>query len=459
MFPAVLTVIASGTCFGWVTPILVRLLGPDSEVPMTTAQSSWVVSVIEVGNVFSPIPAGILVDKIGRKLCILSTGPLYLSSWLITLYVRRVLALYTARIIQGFALGIVYTAVPLYLGEISSPKIRGIITNMFQNAFYFGVLFEYCVGPYLSYTNLTRITAAIPVLFIILFSFQPESPYFLVMKGKEKEAADSLAWLRGKSTDEVEEELADIITSVKREMGDKASWKDILSRPEDRRALLMVQVVGGVKILSGVAPVLSYSTHLFSQTSKTFLPPEILTIIMGTVMFVSSFFTSLVIDLSGRRPIVLISTLGCSCSMLSISLYYFLDEKTDVDVSSYSFVGPLSAVLYCTFLAFGLDPVSVTYRAELFPANTRSFAASICSLNFTIGSFFTLKFYQVVSDGMGNYFNYLMFSIFSFVGAVWIYFIAIETKGKSLSEVQTYLSEITRKNKKKRSQINTEYIA
>lgn len=90
----------SGSAFSWVTQILVGLTGPDSEVPMSRGQSSWVVSLIEVGNVFTPIPAGLLVDSWGRKPCLAVTGPLYILSWLLVLSTRSVAVLYAVRFMQ-----------------------------------------------------------------------------------------------------------------------------------------------------------------------------------------------------------------------------------------------------------------------------------------------------------------------------------------------------------------------
>lgn len=406
------------------------------------------VSAIDIGNVISPIPAGILVNRIGRKPCLLSTGPLFLTSWLLIASVNTAEILYVSRTIQGVAIGIIFTTLPVYLSEISSPKIRGKIMNMFQIAAYFGIFIEYCIGPYFSYTNLTLITAIFPALFTVLFSLQPESPYFLVMMGKEKEAAQSLALLRSKQVHDVRDEMEEIINSVKKEMENEVSWKSLIARPEDRRALVLALLVGGVGVLSGITAILSYATDLFSRVSPTFLSPHALTISMGFVMFLSSCCSSGFIDMAGRRPILLISTLGCAFSTLSISVYCFLNDKADFDVSTFSIAAPLSAIMYCAFFTFGLDPVTAAYTSELFPSNTRGTAASFCSLVNPVWSFLTMKCYQTLTDTFGVYFNYLLYSLFSLLGATVMYFAAIETKGKSLAEVQTCLRELTRNNKK-----------
>ena len=80
----------AGAAFSWITPLLVHLLGPHSEVPMTREQSSWVVSSIEIGNLLTPLPFGVLVDWWGRKPCLIMTAPMYILSWILVLTTRSV---------------------------------------------------------------------------------------------------------------------------------------------------------------------------------------------------------------------------------------------------------------------------------------------------------------------------------------------------------------------------------
>lgn len=95
-----MSVLMCGTAFTWLTQILGTLVSPDSEVPMTKAQSSWVVSVIELGNVLTPLPTGLVVDVWGRKPCLLMVAPLFILSWTLVLTTRSVLVLFIVRFIQ-----------------------------------------------------------------------------------------------------------------------------------------------------------------------------------------------------------------------------------------------------------------------------------------------------------------------------------------------------------------------
>lgn len=408
---------------------------------MTSSEASWMIAMVEIGNVFSPVLAGILTDVVGRKICIYINGPIFIMTWVIILSTQSKYILYLARLIQGASFGFVFTVVPLYLGEIASADIRGTVTGMFQSAFYGGMLFEYILGPYTSYFNLTLSSIGFPLLFVACFAWQPESPYYLIMKGKEEEAERSLAWLRGtQSKSDIYEELETMKKSVQEEMCNRASWSDVVGSPSARRALLIVNVVGGVKVLSGIPAILSYATQLFSQ-SNFLISADSTTIVMGSALFVSSFFSSGLTDVTGRRPLLLISSVGCAISLFVISVYLYTKEKTTVQLTSYTWVPPVFILMYCLLLAFGIDPVSMTYRAEMFPANTRGIAASINSLNFSIGAFLTIKFYQIIEDSVGLYLIYFLFSMSCVVGTILMYVYAIETKGKTLAEVQEEIAK------------------
>lgn len=105
------------------------------------------------------------------------------------------------------------------------------------------------------------------------------------------------------------------------------------------------------------------------------------------------------------------------------------------------------------FYSFGVEPVTSAFRTELFPVDTRGVAACICSLNFTTGSLVAIKLYQPIADALGVYLNFFIYSAACFIGAILMYFLVIETKGKSLAEVQQTLSEVCNKEKNKRSDV------
>ncbi|XP_046660197.1 facilitated trehalose transporter Tret1-like isoform X2 [Homalodisca vitripennis] len=437
-FIASLSVLMAGTSYGWINPLLVRLLSPASDLPMTPDQSSWVVALIELGDLFSPLPAALLVDAWGRKPLLLSTAPMYIISWILVLTTRSVPVLYFVRILQGFGMGIVYTVLPMYLAEISQPKIRGAISTFFEGMWCLGILLEYCLGPFLSYQGLSWASLAVPVAFLATFLLMPESPYFLVMVDRPAEASRSLTWLRGEES--TMDEMEEIEVTVKKEMKiETRSWKELFSTPADRRAFLIVQVATITKFMSGIGAVLSYSSETFSESTRSFLSPDQFTMLMGLLIIVSTLVASFTVDHMGRRPLLLISSLGCAVFEMLAALYYYLDGS-GVDTSPYSWVAFASVASYCVIFSLGVGPLVPVLQAELFPSNTRGLASGITTITDTVTSLICMKLYEVIASGPGLYINYLIYALFSLAGLIVMYLIVPETKGRSFAQIQSDLA-------------------
>lgn len=102
----------------------------------------------------------------------------------------------------------------MYAGEIAEISIRGILGSFLQLFITVGLLWSYCIGPYVSYTVLWIACAALPIVFFIIFYPMPESPYFLFANGRKTEAINALAKLRGKSIQGVEIEASEMEVGI-----------------------------------------------------------------------------------------------------------------------------------------------------------------------------------------------------------------------------------------------------
>lgn len=121
------------------------------------------------------------------------------------------------------------TAQTMYIGEISSDDCRGALGSFMQVGIVTGILFVYCVGPYVSFVAFQYICLVIPIVFMATFYFMPDSPHFYVSKGRKQDAIKSLKYLRGKTSEGVQEEMDQITASVEESMKNKGSVADIFN--------------------------------------------------------------------------------------------------------------------------------------------------------------------------------------------------------------------------------------
>lgn len=373
-----------------------------------------------------------MFDRYGRKLIILSTGPMCILGWVLTLTTRSLSVLYIVRLIHGVAVAVIFTVVPIYLAEIAEPRIRGEISSHFMTFWYLGTLFNYSVGPFFSYQNYTYLCNILPVVFTITFALMPESPFYYLMIENPKKAVESLKWLR--FSDDVDEEFKSISETVAGEMKSKGTWRDLIATKKDVKALLIVQLVCCAKYLNGMAAIMSYATETFRKGTN--IDPHVLSITLGAILCTSTFLTSFMTDRIGRRPLLLASITGSIFFNICIATYYYIVEHTEVAITDYFWVMFIAVVGFSISANIGLGPLLQTIQAEYFPSNTRGIAGGVTELTAAVAAFVNIKQYQVITDAFGIYMNYVIFAVTGVVGFILLYALVEETAGKSLGEIQ-----------------------
>ncbi|KAK9496813.1 hypothetical protein O3M35_012966 [Rhynocoris fuscipes] len=320
-----------------------------------------------------------LFFRFGRKTLCLLTAPLGALSWLLVIFTRNLAAMFVARIIQGINLGVIFTAVPTYIAEISSPNVRGAFGGHTVVFIYIGFLYSYCTSYNVSYELYIYLQSILPVLFFVTFIFMPESPYYYYMKKKNDKADKALKWLRGNG--DVTEEALEIQKAVEEDMKRKGSkWKDLVATESDRRILFIVQMVNVAAYMTGVQSLSMFATETFANVPLIWISAKDVTIAMGLILCISAFLASFVADTVGRRKLLIVSSAGITVSNLVISVYYFLSEKTSVNVSDLSWIMYLGLVGLCVFTNIGVGELVHTIQAEFFPSHTRSAVISLITL-------------------------------------------------------------------------------
>lgn len=421
---------AASSIFGWLTPTLPKLLDPDSVIQMTPEDASWLVAVPEFGNLISPIPAAILADRFGRKIVILFSGPLILIGWIIVLCFRSILALYIARIIQGLANGVVYAVIPMYLGEIAAPKYRGMVISTFYIAWWFGFLFEYFLGPMLTVRNFIYVTAMINVLFIVTFIWQPESPYYYLMKNDFAKAEQTLSLFLDIPQNEIHVVSTKIKQSLEQDMTNKIMWKELIVNPTYRKSMKLAISIAFVRTLCGLWSLSCYSTEtLVYEDDYFFLSPDGVTIAMGVMMMLSAFASFFTLDIFGRVSLFFFSCFTSGIVMFCVGTFYLLKTHTHLDISSFSWVPAVGFMIFSATSGIGIFPVTTAYQAELFDTKSRSVASGILTVYCTILSVVPLKLYMTIAQNFGVFLNFYMFTFVCFFGAILSHTSMPETNG------------------------------
>ena len=148
------------------------------------------------------------VDRFGRKKGILLAALGNCIAWTMIACANSITTLYLARTLSGIGSDVAFVSAPMYIAEISEPKIRGFFATFVYIMMILGVVIIYSVGSFVTISTSACVGATIAFSQLITFSWMPESPYFLLLKGKKRAAKKSLSWLR--KTNDVQEELDSI---------------------------------------------------------------------------------------------------------------------------------------------------------------------------------------------------------------------------------------------------------
>lgn len=202
---------------------------------LSSFQQELVTSLLLVGAVVGALAAGRVADLIGRRRTVLITAAIFVLGVLLAAFTPTYPVLLVARVVIGLAVGSASMVVPLYIGEVVPPRVRGGLVSLNQLAITSGILVSYLIDYGLSGSGNWRLMfglAAIPA--VLLFAgmlFQKESPHWLIRQGRIDEARDVLARLR--DSDDIEAEIGDVQEVSRKQAG----TRELLS-PKVRPLLL-----------------------------------------------------------------------------------------------------------------------------------------------------------------------------------------------------------------------------
>ncbi|KAJ8932363.1 hypothetical protein NQ314_014730 [Rhamnusium bicolor] len=432
----------SGTALTWSSPEITKLSDSTSSLlkdDVSSEEYTWVSSLVTLGAAIGPFIYGYLSNKFGRKYVLLSMGVPFLISYITVAYAKTVYLFYFARLLAGLAVGGVFAILPVYVGEITTKINRGTLSATMSCAVCLGFLFSYVFGPYLSVMLFNLILAIFPALFLVLFSVVGvECPHYYLHKQQNDMAKASLQKIRAYVKNEVlEKELLEIQAKISEE--GHGSIFDIFRSRGATKAFIVAVGLLIFQQFSGINAVLFYSQTIFKQTGAS-LEPAVCSIIIGSVQFASSLVTPLIADRFGRKTILLYSATGMILSELPLGVYSYLkDHGTNMETLSFLPIFLLTIFIFSYNSGFG--PIPWIVLGEIFPNKIKTIATSLVSCINWFLAFLITKYFDTMINTFGMGQSFWAFAVFCIVATVFTHLYVVETKGKSLEEIQDILND------------------
>lgn len=427
----------TGTVLGWSSPANPLLEKGEYGFTISEEELAWIGSIMAIGAIVGSPLVGWMVDFFGRKNTMLILLAPCLVGWACIIWAESTFMFCIGRFIIGIAGGGYTIVVPLYINEYSQTQIRGTLGAYFQFQLNIGILFTYVVGYFVAVFWLSIACAVIPIVFGACVLFLPESPVYLLKTGYKTKARESLQWFRGEYYD-VQPEINEMQKNLDEIAAEKVPMLEAFSSKAAKRGLIIGLGIMGFQQLSGINSVIFYTTQIF-QSAGSSMDSGIQTIIVGTVSVVVTFVSTIVVDRLGRRPLLLLSDFFMAICTTLLGLYFFLKDGLKYDVSSISWLPVLSVCTFIVMFSLGFGPIPWMFMSEIFPRQISGYACSIaCMFNWTC-VFLVTRSFSTIKELMGSYGAFWIFSVISFIGTVFVFFLVPETKGKTLEEVQQEL--------------------
>ena len=482
----------------------------EPQFNLSKIELGWAVASLTVASTAAMIFAGPLSDRFGRRIVLKYAALLYAVSALLSAIAPTYILLVIARMLAGVGVGTSLILAPMYIAEMAPPEKRGRMVSFNQLNIVLGIsvaFFTNYLIVHLSKSDASWVESLkireynwrwmlgiefFPaVLYFIFLQFVPQSPRWLVMKGRLDEALKIMKRLGDDET--AERIIADIRESISKESAprEKVSVKELFM-PALKLVLTIGIIIAVLQQITGINSVFFYAPMIFEQSGIGTDAAFIQAILVGLTNVVFTIVAMVLIDKLGRKPLLVVGVSSITVFMFLLafgfnSATYKLTDASVSKLPSEINITQLAPVMNKTFksdteykkeitaligdraekkyesefisaaitmnptliligiigfvaaFAVSLGPVMWVLFSELFPNNIRGTAISFVGFVNSAISFLVQLVFPWELAKLGSAGTFMLYGIFALLGLVFIIRLLPETKGKTLEELEAIL--------------------
>ena len=462
---------------------------------MTDSMLGFAVGCVIFGAMAGNLMAGPMADRFGRKKVLIFVAALFAVSatWsaLATGYNEFIIA----RVIGGIGIGGAILIAPIYIAEIAPPKLRGSLVSFNQLNIVIGISVAYFSNYFLvnmegdSWRWMLGVEAIPAIIYFLALFAVPKSPRWLILKFNKVEPASKILQKIGG------EDYAQItIDEIQRGVAKKEEKGKLSDIFKSKYATIMIIALGIAffQQITGINAIFYYAPTIFEQAGGSTDSSFLQAIVVGLTNLVFTLVAIWLIDKLGRKPLLLI---GSTCMTIALIMaafafnnatYDFNDatmdkmSNTEIKAALGEFKGEsfesqaalfeavetklnpdqflnfkrneitnfiqinatlvlLSILLYVAAFAISLGPVMWTLISEIFPSKIKGIAISVVGFFNSLVSFSVTQVFPWELSNLGPTLTFAIYAVLSFCAIVFVYKFVIETKGKTLEQIEQEL--------------------
>jgi SP family sugar:H+ symporter-like MFS transporter len=405
-----------------------------------------------LGCAVGAFAAGTLADLLGRKVLLMIAAVFFIfSAWGSGIAATSGEFIFY-RIIGGLAVGAASVMAPAYISEIAPPRMRGRLATIQQIAIIFGLFCAFISNyllakaaggstevfwlDYQTWRWMFWIELVPAVIFFLSLLAIPESPRFLVMKGKRQKALDTLTKLYG--VNQANDTLSEIEQSIASETH-QPKISDLVSGGKVRTIVWVGIGLAMFQQLVGINVVFYYGAVLWQAVGFSESDSLMINVIVGAVSIVACVITISLIDKLGRRPFLIIGSIGMSVTLLTLVWVFGnadVAENGNLILGGNGTLALIAANAYVFFFNLSWGPVMWVLLGEMFPNQIRGSGLAVAGFAQWIANFAITMTFPIMLTTIGLASAYGFYALCALLSVIFVIKMVKETKGKTLESMQ-----------------------
>ena len=395
-------------------------------------QLGFAAANVSYGAVLGTLIAGPAINRAGRKRVLILCAILYTASALMSALATDLGFFNFSRILGGLAIGASIITAPVYVAEIAPPEYRGRLVGLNQFAIVLGISIAYFSNYFLlnvgadSWRWMLGVEALPAALYFFLLLPVPESPRWLMMRGREREARAVVERLASR------ERAAAELEEVRISLGSAGGGYRDLFRGRMARVMTIAILLGLCQQMSGVNAVFSYAPMIFQKAGAGTSAAFISAAAVGLVNLLSTVLAIWFMDRFGRRPLLMAGALG-----MTLAHIVLVGSAAAGHFEGYIVLAAI--MLFIASFAFSVGPGYWILISEILPNRIRSIAISVIQGITSLASIFVVQLFPWELKAFGIAGTFGIYALVTAATLVLVQRFVPETKGKSLERIQAEL--------------------
>jgi len=474
LLPVYLLQLSYGMNSGFPAILTPQLGEPCSEFSISMDQESWIVSLDNILTPLICITSGLLQHKFGPLRVLMFSCLPYTLAWIATAVATGAWELYLSRVLVGVSHAIISTTV--YTVEVTSKEMRGTFSMMESVLRCSGTLLVYSLGLVFRWWQIAMFAPLVPILAFFTAMFVPESPVYLVSRGRTVAAQSSLSRSLGPKNSVKETEIiSENLQCIKEGRERKADYvRSLDSHPEIYKPFLIIVTLSLVQQFSGVSVIRAYVVKIFDDVfsehssgdshgtrngtlgdtsdcassplhHKTSSMAYLSAMVIGICRLLSSLALARLLQSVSRRSMYFISVSLTLLCLLSFSVFSYLIQyqpavRGNSLESVFQWCSLVAVCLLVISVQLGVQTLPSILSGELFPSDVRATCKGLTRSITCIFLMLSLKLYPVFEENIHVFGTFIMFSSLLFLFSPLVYWILPETKDVRLEMIQKFFS-------------------